>query len=124
MTPTFDAAALLETCRTAFAPALRAQQEGVKTLETLARHQLAVASDYLDWSIAQARAVVGAASPAELMTKQAELNSQFGEQLRNRADELVKLTAKAQDAFRQFVTEAGAKAAAATAKGDDAARAA
>lgn len=116
MTPSFDAASLLDSARTAFAPVLRVQQEGVKTLETLARHQFAVAGDYLNWSMAQARAAVAASSPTELFTRQAELNGQFGEQLRSRAEELVKLAGEVQGAIQQFVSDATANATEATAQ--------
>ncbi len=108
MTPrTFDPVALLASFKDAFAPLARAQQEGIKQVETLARHQFAVAGDCLDWSIAHARAAAGASSPAEFFGKQVELNGQFGEQLRMRGEELSKLTSDAQASFRQLIDGAG-----------------
>ena len=64
-TQTFDAAAILETYRTAFAPALAAQQEAFKSVERLVRYQYALAGDYLEWSLAQAQALAAAKSPAK-----------------------------------------------------------
>src|ERR1700684_2076642 len=65
--PTFDFSTLFETYKTAMAPVFRAQQEGLKTLERLAHYQFAVAGDYLEWSLAQAKASVGPKSAAELI---------------------------------------------------------
>ncbi len=110
MTPrTFDPVTLLASFRDALAPMARVQQEGIKQVETFARHQFAVAGDCLDWSIAQARAATAAATPAELFGKHVELNSQFGEQLRTRAEELARLANDAQASFRHLVEGAAAE---------------
>ena len=45
---TFDPNTLIAAAREAFAPMLKAQQEGFKTLERLARLQYAVAGDVLE----------------------------------------------------------------------------
>ncbi len=65
--PTFDFSTLFETYKSAMAPVFRAQQEGLKTLERLARYQFAVAGDYLEWSLAHAKASVGPKSAADLL---------------------------------------------------------
>ena len=57
---TFDPKTIFETYRNAFAPALKAQQEGVKALDRVGRYQYAVAGDYLEWSLAQAKAALSA----------------------------------------------------------------
>ncbi len=72
--PTFDFSTLFETYKTAMAPVFRAQQEGLKTLERLAHYQFAVAGDYLEWSLAQAKASVGPKSAADLIGQQTSLN--------------------------------------------------
>jgi len=107
----FDPKAIFETYRSAFAPALKAQQESVKTMERLGRYQYAVAGDYLEWSLAHANATVGVKTPAELVTKQVELATALGEKLRVRAQEFVSLATDAQTSFTQVVSEATAKAA-------------
>jgi hypothetical protein len=84
----FNVNEMLETYRHALAPAIHAQQEGLKALDRLARYQYAVAGDYLEWSLNQAQAVIAARNPAELAAKQAELGSKMGEQLRGRVQEL------------------------------------
>ena len=109
--PSFDFNALLETYRNAFAPALHAQQEGLKAYERLARYQYAVAGDYLEWSLTQAQAVFAAKTPAELAAKQAELSSKISEQLRGRVQELNTITSEAQSTLTQLFNEASAKAA-------------
>ena len=72
---TFDPKTIFDSYKTALAPALNAQQEGVKALASLGRYQYAVAGDYLEWSLAQAKAVVAAQTPAEFVSKQVELTT-------------------------------------------------
>jgi hypothetical protein len=111
MSPTpFDPSALFEAYRSSFAPTVRAQEEGLKTLERLGRYQYAVAGDYLEWSLAQAKAGFAAKSPAELTAKQSELATQFGETLRGRVQEFVNLTTEAQHSFNALLAEATNKA--------------
>jgi hypothetical protein len=107
----FDPKTFFDAYRNAFAPALKAQQEGVKTLERLGRYQHAVAGDCLEWSLAHANAAVGVKTPAELMSKQVELATALSEKLRVRAQEFVSLATEAQTSFTQVVSEATSKAA-------------
>lgn len=113
---TFDPKAIFESYRNAFAPALKAQQESVKALDQVSRYQYAVAGDYLEWSLAQAKASVGVQTPAEFVSKQVELATALSEKLRARAQELVTLATDAQTSFTQVVSEAAAKVAAVTKK--------
>ena len=91
----FDPKSVLDAYRNAFAPVLRAQQEGVKALDRAGRYQYALAGDYLEWSLAQAKAAVSAQTPAEFVSKQVELATAFGEKLHTRVQELVTLTTEA-----------------------------
>src|SRR2546430_1840906 len=50
---TFDPNTMIAAAREAFAPVLKAQQEGFKTLERLARLQYAVAGDVLESGLAR-----------------------------------------------------------------------
>src|ERR1700688_2550607 len=108
---TFDPKAIFETYRNAFAPALKVQQEGVTVIDRVGRYQYAVAGDYLEWSLAQAKAALGAQSPAEFVSKQVELTTALSEKLRARAQEFVTLATEAQKGFTGAVNEATAKAA-------------
>lgn len=108
---TFDTKTIFETYRSAFAPALKAQQEGVKTLEQVGRYQYALAGDYLEWSFAQAKAALDAKTPAEFAPKQLELAKAFNEKLRARAQEFLALASDAQTGLAQMVSEATAKVA-------------
>ena len=108
---TFDPKAIFETYRNAFAPALKAQQEGVTVIDRVGRYQYAVAGDYLEWSLAQAKAALGAQSPAEFVSKQVELTTALSEKLRARAQEFVTLATEAQKGFTGAVNEATTKAA-------------
>jgi phasin family protein len=108
---TFDPNALMETYRDALAPAIHAQQEGLKAFERLARYQYAVAGDYLEWSLTTAHAFLAAKNPAELVAKQAELSSKISEQLRGRVQELTTITSESQNTMSQLFNEASAKVA-------------
>src|SRR5437899_878889 len=72
---TFDTKAIFETYRNAFAPVLKAQQDGAAAIDRVGRYQYAVAGDYLEWSLAQAKAALGAQTPAEFVSKQVELTT-------------------------------------------------
>jgi Phasin protein len=108
---TFDPKAIFETYRNAFAPALKAQQEGITAIDRVGRYQYAVAGDYLEWSLAQAKAALGAQSPAEFVSKQVELTTALSEKLRARAQEFVTLATETQNSFTSAVNEASAKVA-------------
>ena len=112
----FDVNAIFDIYRDAFAPVLRAQQEGFKTLERLARYQFAVAGDYLDWSLAHAGAAVSTKSVADLAGQQTELNSRLGDKLRSRVEEFSKIATETQGVVTQWFDAASAKAAEAVKK--------
>jgi hypothetical protein len=108
---TFDPKAIFETYRSAFAPALKAQQDGIAAIDRFGRYQYAVAGDYLEWSLSQAKAVVGAQTPADFVSKQVELTTALSEKLRARVQEFVTLATEAQNSFTSAVNEATAKVA-------------
>jgi phasin family protein len=113
---TFDPKSIFETYRNAFAPALKAQQEGVKALDRVGRYQYAVAGDYLEWSLAQAKAALAAQTPADFVSKQVELTTALSEKLRARAQEFVTLATDAQTSFTNVVTDITDKVVAETKK--------
>jgi phasin family protein len=117
---TFDPKAIFETYRNAFTPVLKVQEEGVKTIDRLGRYQYAVAGDYLEWSLAQAKAALAAQTPAEFVSKQVELTTALSEKLRARAQEFVSLATDVQSTFTSMATsmanEATAKVAEVTKK--------
>jgi phasin family protein len=109
MSNTFDPNAIYEAYRTSLAPAVHAQEEALKAAERFGRYQHAMAGDYLEWSLAQAKLSFSAKTPAELAAKQAELATQVGEKLRGRVQELVNLATEAQTSFNGLLAEAAAK---------------
>jgi phasin family protein len=108
---TFDPKAIFETYRNAFAPALKGQQEGLKAIDRAGRYQYAVAGDYLEWSLAQAKAALNAQTPAEFVSKQVELTTALSEKLRARAQEFVTMATETQTGFNDLVGDATAKVA-------------
>lgn len=105
----FEPTALIESFRSAFAPVLNAQIEGLKTLDRFAHYQYAVAGDYLEYSLAQAKAGLGAKTPNELWAKHSELGTRLAEQLRARAQEFGSIATETQALVNQFFTETTAK---------------
>jgi len=107
---TFDPNAMLTAARDAFAPVLKAQQEGFKTIERLARLQYAVAGDLLESNLARVNATFAASNASELMNKQTELNTQLVDKLRARGEEFATVTSEIQSKFTQLGSEIAAKA--------------
>jgi hypothetical protein len=101
---------VLAATREAFAPVLKAQQESFKTIERLARLQYAVAGDLLESGLARVNATFVATNASELLNKHTELNTQFVDKLRARAEEFATMTSEMQAKFAQFGTEIAAKA--------------
>jgi hypothetical protein len=108
--PTFDPNTMIAAARDAFAPVLEAQQEGFKALERLARLQYAFGGDVLESSIARVNAAFTATTASELLKKHTELNTQFVDTLRGRAEEFAAVTSDVQAKLRKLGTEVAAKA--------------
>lgn len=106
---TFDPKTILESYRNALAPVLKAQQDGIKTLDRVSHYQYAVAGDYLEWGLAQAKAALAALSPAEFVSKQVELTTALSDKLRAHAQEFVTIATDVQANVRQAVEEAATK---------------
>lgn len=113
---TFDPSTWLDSFRDTFASVTKAQQEGFKAIERIARFQYAVAGDYLEASIAQTQAALAAKTPVELFAKQTELGTQLGEKLRARAQEFSTLASEVQGSVSSFATEAATRATASAKK--------
>jgi hypothetical protein len=107
---TFDPNTLITATREAFAPVLKAQQEGFKALERLARLQYAFAGDVMESGLARVNATLIATTATELVNKQSELSSQFADRLRERAQEFATFTSEIQAKFAQLGGEIAAKA--------------
>jgi phasin family protein len=105
----FDLGSISTSFRDAFAPILRAQQEGLKTVERLARYQFAVAGDYLDWGIAQAKVGTSANTAAEAVGQQTELNSELGDKLRAHTREFGQIATESQGAVSQWFDQSSAE---------------
>jgi phasin family protein len=107
---TFDPSTLINATREAFAPVLKAQQEGFKTFERLARLQYAFAGDVLDSTLARVNASFASKDASELMSKQTELHSQLVEKMRERMQEFSSVASEIQTKFSQLGSEIAAKA--------------
>lgn len=107
---TFDPNTLMSATREAFAPVLKAQQEGFKTLERLARLQYAVAGDVLESSLARVNAAFVATTTSELLNRHTELHTEFLDKLRARAQEFANVTSEMQSKFSQLGSELANKA--------------
>ena len=108
---TFDFTALFDTYRQAFAPMIAAQQSGLNIVERLARYQFAVAGDFLQWTLAQAKTSTEPKSVADLVTAQTALNTSFSGKLRARAEEFTQIASETQGTVTKWIDEASAKVA-------------
>lgn len=109
---TFDPNTWFDAYRETFASVHKAQEEGFKAAERLARFQYAVAGDCLEAGIAQTQAALAAKTLPELLTKQTELGSRLGEKLRVRAQEFATLASEVQGTVATFATETATRASA------------
>jgi hypothetical protein len=107
----FDPSTALDAYRSVFAPTLLAQQEALKAMERFGRYQFAVATDYLEWGVAQAKANLNLSTPAELAQSHTALATQFGEKMQGRVREFASLATEARASFTQLVGETTAKVA-------------
>jgi phasin family protein len=105
----FDFDSIISSFRDTYAPFVRAQQEGLKTVERLVRYQLAVTGDYLDWSVAQAKVGINAKTTSDVVSQQSELNSRFGDKLRARAQEFSQIATETQGAMTQWFDQTSAE---------------
>ncbi len=102
----FDPNAWFDAYREAFAPVYKWQQDGLKTIERIARFNHSLAGDYLESGIQQAQAAIAARNPSDFLSKEAEIGSKLGEKVCSRVQELVNITNEAQGQFSQFASEA------------------
>ncbi len=100
-TATFDPKAMTEVYLSAIGPARKAQEQGFRSVERLARFQYAVAGDCLESGLAQMSAAIIARTPADLLATQSVLSQKFGEKLRVRAQEFAGLAAEVQGVIKQ-----------------------
>ncbi len=107
---TFDPTTMIAAAREAFAPVLKAQQEGFKTLERLARLQYAVAGDVLESGLARVNAAFSATNATEMVNKHTELTTQLVDKLRTRAEEFATVTSEIQSRITELGGEIAAKA--------------
>lgn len=106
---TFDPKAILDNYRKAFAPVLKAQEQGIKTLDRVGHFQYAVAGDYLEWSLAQAKLALTVQAPGEFVAHQVELTTALSEKLRARAQEFATLAKDSAATVTATVTETTTK---------------
>ena len=94
--------------------------DAVATYEKLARHNLDVMTDFVDFAVGQAKAATGAVDPAELFGKQVENASAFAKVVENRsrkfADLVTETASRVSRDIEQTTKAAGQKAAGAKAK--------
>jgi hypothetical protein len=105
----FDPDTLVAATREMFAPFVKVQHEGFKSLERLARLQYAVAGDVLESGLSRIGATFGSTTSRELFDKHNEINTQLVERLRARAAEFATVTTEMQAKFSQLGTEVAAK---------------
>jgi hypothetical protein len=79
-----------------FAPLLGFNALALRTFERAAREGYAAAGEALEFSIAQAKAIVEVQEPQALVTRQSQLTSDFLNRQATRSNEWLKIAAEAQ----------------------------
>jgi phasin family protein len=98
-----DFSAHLEFAQRAAAPIGRMNELAVRNVERMARLQYDMAGDWLQFGLAQMHATVEARDVGSLLSRQAEIASQFVDKLARRQQDLARLSTEAQaDAARWF----------------------
>ena len=98
-----DFSAHLKFAQRAAAPIGRLNELTARNVERMARLQYDMAGDWLQFGLAQMHATVEARDVGSLLSRQAEIASQFVDKLARRQQDLARLSAEAQaDAARWF----------------------
>ncbi|MCB1624654.1 MAG: phasin family protein [Pseudomonadales bacterium] len=105
-----DVNAVLETYRSAYAPFLRAQQEGLKAFERLAREQYAVAGDYLEFSLDATKAAMDAKTGEQLVAVQRKLGEELNEKIQKHAQRFAAIATESQKTVTELFGDAAVKA--------------
>ena len=82
----------------------------VESFEKVARHNYSVLGDCVDYAVQSARIPAEVESLPEIATRQYEMAQQFGETLRNRAEEYVSLAETLKEKSDALVTKETKKA--------------
>ena len=69
--PVIELQSVSEASRHPLLPLLRVQKDSLSALDHFARCEYAIAGDYLEWSLAQCRAALGADNPTDFLVQQA-----------------------------------------------------
>ena len=112
----FDVNTVFETYRSAYAPFLRAQQEGLKAFERLAREQFAIAGDYLEMSMDASKAAMDAKTSEELVVVQRKLGAELSGKIQKHAERFAAIATESQKTVSELFGEAVATPAAAKRK--------
>ena len=97
MSQTFNVDAnFVEMQKRFFAPFLGFNAVALRTFERAARETYAAAGEALEFSIAQAKAMVEVQEPQALVTRQSQLTTDFLNRQATRSNEWVKIAAEAQ----------------------------
>ncbi len=106
--PTEDLGTFLDFAKRAAVPAGRINALAARNIERTARLQYDLIGDWMQFAIEQMHATVTAKDFGTLLTRQAEIASQFVEKAAGRQQDLARLTADSQADFARWVDEASA----------------
>jgi hypothetical protein len=100
----------------AMAPFVDLNEFAVRTFERAARHGYEAAGEALEFSIAQAKAVLTAKDPQQFATKQAQLTTEFVGRQTERTNEWLKMASQAQAEMGKWAQAANEEITAAVSK--------
>jgi len=103
-----DFTSYLDFAQRAAAPVTRLNELAVRNVERVARLQYDMAGDWMQFALAQMHAAVEAKDVGGLLSRQAEVASQFVEKASRRQQDLARISADSQADFVRWVDESGA----------------
>jgi phasin family protein len=103
-----DFGGYLEFAQRAAAPLGRMNELAVRNVERMARLQYDMAGDWLQFGLAQMHATVEARDLGSLLSRQAEIASQFVEKISRRQQDLARLSTEAQADAARWIDETSA----------------
>jgi phasin family protein len=100
-----------ELSRGAMEPVMRFNQITARAMERVARQQLDLARDYLDFSARQLQVLGETKDPQKLFAEEGKIAVEFGQKLRGRTEEFLQITAETQQALAGWVDDTARSAA-------------
>jgi phasin family protein len=100
----------LKMSKAAVEPMMRLNEITAHAMERVARQQLDLAREYVELGARQMQLMGGSTDPKAIMAEEGKLVAEFGDKLRERAQEYVQIATETQQAVSAWAEKAAEKA--------------